>query len=114
MKGIDYRLLRTFLVVVVLVIATNYNYIFGKKKTVEAEPAAGPAPGPTPGPAPGPAPETPEEEEEEEETLLIPPKGKPKGKPRGVKTAVKAEVRMIETLPPGIVKKEGYIGYSHI
>ena len=104
MKGIDYRLLRTFLVVVVLVIATNYNYIFGKKKTAEAEPA--------PGPAPGPAPETPEEEEEEEEeeTLMIPPKGKPKG----VKTSVKAEVQMIETLPPGIVKKEGYIGYSHI
>jgi hypothetical protein len=107
MKGIDYRLLRTFLVVVVLVIATNYNYIFGKKKTVEAEPA----PGPAPGPAPSPAPETPEEEEEEEEeTLIIPPKVKP----GGVKTTVNAEVRMIETLPPGIVKKEGYIGYSHI
>ena len=101
MKGINTRLVQAFLVVIVLVIGTNFEYIFGKKKEVE--------PTPTPGPTPGPTPETSEEEEEEEEE--VPP---PKGKPKGVKTAIKAEVRMIETLPPGIVKKEGYIGYSHI
>lgn len=98
MKGINTRLVKAFLVVIVLVIGTNFNYIFGNKKTVEAEPA--------PGPAPGPAPKTPEEEEEEEETPMIPPKD--------VKTAVVTELQMITTLPPGIVKKEGYIGYSHI
>ena len=91
MKGINTRLVQAFLVVIVLVIGTNFNYIFGNKKTVEAEPA--------PGPAPGPAPKTPEEE--------VPP-------PKGVKTAVTSEVQTITTLPPGIVKKEGYIGYSRI
>lgn len=95
MKGINTRLVQAFLVVIVLVVGTNFEYIFGKKKEVE--------PTPTPGPTPGPTPETSEEEEEEE----VPP-------PKGVKTAVTSEVQMITTLPPGIVKKEGYIGYSHI
>lgn len=94
MKGVNTRLIQAFLVVVVLVIATNFNYIFGKKTEVEPTPA--------PGPAPGPAPETSEEEQEEET------------KSEDVKTSVKAEVQMFETLPAGIVKKEGYIGYSDI
>ena len=97
MKGINTRLVQAFLVVIVLVIGTNFEYIFGKKKEVE--------PTPTPGPTPGPTPETSEEEEEEEEE--VPPL-------KGMKTAVTSEVQMITTLPPGIVKKEGYIGYSHI
>ena len=96
MKGVNTRLVQAFLVVVILVIGTNFNYIFGNKKTVEAETA--------PGPAPGPAPETPEEEEETPVTQPL----------EGVKTAVTTELQMITTLPPGIVKKEGYIGYSHI
>lgn len=87
MKGINTRLVQAFLVVVVLVIGTNFNYIFGKKKEVEPTPA--------PGPAPGTVPETPEEEEEEE-------------------TPVKTAVQVIDTLPTGIVKKEKYIGYSDI
>ncbi len=91
MKGINTRLVQAFLVVIVLVIGTNFGYIFGKKKEVE--------PTPTPGPTPGPTPETSEEE--------VPP-------PKGVKTAVTSEVQTITTLPPGIVKKEGYIGYSRI
>tara|TARA_R100000908_G_scaffold51309_1_gene26626 strand:- start:374 stop:685 length:312 start_codon:yes stop_codon:yes gene_type:complete len=103
MKGIDYRLLRAFLLVVVLVIATNFNFFFGKKKEVEPTPA--------PGPAPGPDPETQEEEEEEEEEVLVLP---PVRKPKGMKTTVVSEIQTIDTLPAGIVKKEGYIGYSDI
>jgi hypothetical protein len=105
MKGIDYRLLRAFLLVVVLVIATNFNYFFGKKKEVEPTPASGPAPGPAPE-----TPEVEEEEEEEEEVLMLPPVIKPEG----MKTTVVAEIQAIDTLPTGIVKKEKYIGYSDI
>ena len=99
MRGIDYRLLRAFLLVVVLVVATNFNYIFIKKKV---EPVPGPAPPPETS-------DEEEEEEEDEEVLLTQP---PSEKPKGMKTTVVAEVRAVNTLPAGIVKKEGYIGYS--
>ena len=106
MKGVEYRLVMALIFIIVLVVATNFNYIFDKKKISKPEPA--------PGPAPGPAPETPEEEEEEEETPVIPPKGKPKMKSGTMKSTVTADIQVIDTLPIGTVKKEGYIGYSDI
>jgi len=110
MKGVEYRLVMALIFIIVLVVATNFNYIFDKKKMSKPEPE----PEPAPGPAPGPAPETPEEEEEEEETPVIPPKGKPKMKSGTMKSRVKADIQVIDTLPIGTVKKEGYIGYSDI
>jgi len=38
----------------------------------------------------------------------------PKGKPKGVKTTVVADIKMVDKLPAGIIKKETYIGYSYI
>ena len=108
MKSVEYRLVMALIFIIVLVVATNFNYIFDKKKISKPEPE------PAPGPAPGPAPETPEEEEEEEETPVIPPKGKPKMKSGTMKSRVKADIQVIDTLPIGTVKKEGYIGYSDI
>ena len=104
MKGVEYRLVMALIFIIVLVVATNFNYIFDKKKISKPEPA--------PGPAPGPAPETPEEEEEEEEeeTPVIPPKMKS----GTMKSTVTADIQVIDTLPIGTVKKEGYIGYSDI
>jgi len=110
MKGVEYRLVMALIFIIVLVVATNFNYIFDKKKISKPEPE----PEPAPGPAPGPAPETPEEEEEEEETPVIPPKGKPKMKSGTMKSTVTADIQVIDTLPIGTVKKEGYIGYSDI
>ena len=94
MKGIDTRLLRAFLFVVFLVIVTNFNYLFGKKKVSE------PSPGPTPAPAP--APEPPAKEEPSTETV------------EAVKTNIFAEVQAVQQLPKAMVKTEGYIGYSDI
>ena len=97
MNGINRRLVYAFLFAVFIVIITEYKFFFGKKDTTK------------PTPAPGPAPETPEEEEEEEEEE--PPVTQ---QPKGVKTTVVADIQMVDKLPAGIVKKEGYIGYSYI
>jgi hypothetical protein len=127
MKGINTRLVQAFLVVIVLVIGTNFRYIFfGEKK--EANP-------PVMGPATGPAPETPEEEEEEEEVSLLPADvlttaiaeaetEEDPSNPADVLTTaiveaqenavVVADVKAIETLPIGVVKKEAYVAYSEI
>jgi hypothetical protein len=102
MKGIDYRLLRAFLFVVFLIVVTNFNYIFGKKK--ESEPSPGPAPGPAPEPAPepGPTPEPPAKEESSLKTV------------EDVKTNLSAEVQTVEQVPKAMIKTEGYISYTDI
>ena len=129
MKGINTRLVQAFLVVIVLVIGTNFRYIFfGKKKEVNP---------PVMGPATGPAPETPEEEEEEEEeeVSLLPAdvlttaiaeadiEEDPPNSADVLTTAITeaqenavvvADVKAIETLPIGVVKKEAYVAYSEI
>ena len=102
MNGINRRLVYAFLFAVFIVIITEYKFFFGKKDTTKPTPAPGPAPE-----TPGPAPETPEEEEEEEEPPVT-------QQPKGVKTTVVADIQMVDKLPAGIVKKEGYIGYSYI
>jgi hypothetical protein len=87
------------------------------------------------GPATGPAPETPEEEEEEEEVSLLPADvlttaiaeaetEEDPSNPADVLTTaiveaqenavVVADVKAIETLPIGVVKKEAYVAYSEI
>ena len=55
-----------------------------------------------------------EEEEEEKEKEEPPVTQQPKGKPKGVKTTVVADIKMVNKLPAGIIKKETYIGYSYI
>ena len=106
MKGIDTRLFRAFLFVVFLVVITNYEYIFSKKKVSEPAPgpSSEPAPGPTPESAPGPAPapEPPAKEESSTETV------------ESVKTNIFAEVQAVQQLPKAMVKTEGYISYSDI
>jgi hypothetical protein len=108
MKGIDTRLLRAFLFVVFLVVVTNFNYIFDKKKEPEPEPSPGPAPGPAPeptpeaGPTPEPAPELPAKEESSMKTV------------EAVKTNLFAEVQTVERVPKAMVKTEGYISYTDI
>jgi hypothetical protein len=108
MKGIDYRLLRAFLFVVFLIVVTNFNYIFGKKK--ESEPSPGPAPGPAPEPAPEPGP-TPEAGP----TLEPPAKEESSLKTvEDVKTNLSAEVQTVEQVPKAMIKTEGYISYTDI
>ena len=104
MKGIDTRLFRAFLFVVFLVVITNYEYIFSKKKVSEPSPGPTPAPAPepAPGPAPAPAPEPPAKEESSTETV------------ESVKTNIFAEVQAVQQLPKAMVKTEGYISYSDI
>jgi hypothetical protein len=108
MKGIDYRLLRAFLFVIFLVVVTNFNYIFDKKK--ESEPSSGPAPEPAPesAPEPGPTPEagpTPEPPDKEESSMKT---------VEAVKTNLFAEVQTIERVPKAMIKTEGYISYTDI
>jgi hypothetical protein len=106
MKGINLRLVYAFLFTIFVIVITNYNYFFGKKVVTE----------PSPGPAPGPSPEEEEEEEEEEEVprvglvteqLTMKPEIESK-------TSIVTEIKAIDKLPMGIVKKETYIGYSDI
>jgi hypothetical protein len=98
MKGIDTRLLRALLFVIFLVVVTNFDYLFGKKKV--SEPSPGPTPEPTPGPTP--APEPPAKEEPSTQTV------------EAVKTNIFAEVQAVQQLPKAMVKTEGYISYSDI
>jgi len=100
MKGIDTRLLRAFLFVIFLVVVTNFNYIFDKKK--ESEPSPGPAPEPGPTPEAGSTPEPPAKEESSMKTV------------EAVKTNLFAEVQTIERVPKAMIKTEGYISYTDI
>jgi hypothetical protein len=106
MKGIDTRLLRALLFVIFLVVVTNFDYLFGKKKVSEPSPGPTPesTPGPAPEPAPGPAPapEPPTKEEPSTQTV------------EAVKTNIFAEVQAVQQLPKAMVKTEGYISYSDI
>ena len=101
MKGVNRRIVYAFLFMILIIMSTNFNYLMSGKITAKPEPT------PTPGPAPGPAPEEKEEEEP-------PVTQQPKGKPKGVKTTVVADIKMVDKLPAGIIKKETYIGYSYI
>jgi len=97
MKGVNRRIVYAFLFMILIIMSTNFNYLMSGKITAKPEPT------PTPGPAP-------EEEEEEEPPVTQ----QPKGKPKGVKTTVVADIKMVNKLPAGIIKKETYIGYSYI
>jgi len=97
MKGVNRRIVYAFLFMILIIMSTNFNYLMSGKITAKPEPT------PTPGPAP-------EEEEEEEPPVTQ----QPKGKPKGVKTTVVADIKMVDKLPAGIIKKETYIGYSYI
>jgi len=97
MKGVNRRIVYAFLFMILIIMSTNFNYLMSGKITAKPEPT------PTPGPAP-------EEKEEEEPPVTQ----QPKGKPKGVKTTVVADIKMVNKLPAGIIKKETYIGYSYI
>jgi len=97
MKGVNRRIVYAFLFMILIIMSTNFNYLMSGKITAKPEPT------PTPGPAP-------EEKEEEEPPVTQ----QPKGKPKGVKTTVVADIKMVDKLPAGIIKKETYIGYSYI
>jgi len=99
MKGVNRRIVYAFLFMILIIMSTNFNYLMSGKITAKPEPT----------PTPGPAPEEKEEEEEEP-----PVTQQPKGKPKGVKTTVVADIKMVDKLPAGIIKKETYIGYSYI
>jgi len=99
MKGVNRRIVYAFLFMILIIMSTNFNYLMSGKITAKPEPT----------PTPGPAPEEKEEEEEEP-----PVTQQPKGKPKGVKTTVVADIKMVNKLPAGIIKKETYIGYSYI
>jgi len=101
MKGVNRRIVYAFLFMILIIMSTNFNYLMSGKITAKPEPT----------PTPGPAPEEKEEEEEEEEPPVT---QQPKGKPKGVKTTVVADIKMVDKLPAGIIKKETYIGYSYI
>jgi len=101
MKGVNRRIVYAFLFMILIIMSTNFNYLMSGKITAKPEPT----------PTPGPAPEEKEEEEEEEEPPVT---QQPKGKPKGVKTTVVADIKMVNKLPAGIIKKETYIGYSYI
>jgi len=103
MKGVNRRIVYAFLFMILIIMSTNFNYLMSGKITAKPEPT----------PTPGPAPEEKEEEEEEEEEEP-PVTQQPKGKPKGVKTTVVADIKMVDKLPAGIIKKETYIGYSYI
>jgi hypothetical protein len=124
MKGIEYRLVMALMFIIVLVVATNFNYIFVKKNMS------------TPGPTPGPTPETMEEEfslssadvvtaaiaEAEEDQV-------PMGEEVSLSSAdvltnaiieaqenpvAVADVKVVEALPIEVLKKERYVAYSNI
>jgi hypothetical protein len=120
MKGIEYRLVMALMFIIVLVVATNFNYIFVKKNMS----------------TPGPTPETMEEEfslssadvvtaaiaEAEEDQV-------PMGEEVSLSSAdvltnaiieaqenpvAVADVKVVEALPIEVLKKERYVAYSNI